>query len=212
MKTITQNMMWSKTMYQSEQINELVTALAKAQGEISPALKDSNNPFFKSKYADLSSVWNACREPLSRHGIAIVQTMDSREGQLFLTTTLAHSSGQWMKSYMPIIMEKNTPQALGSAITYMRRYALSAIVGMTSEEDDDGNEATRPSSRAAAYVDPTKIDLPLPNGIEQHEVEEYLNILAGNSKKSLGEVKSKAAERSESFWKMFYEWKAKKVA
>lgn len=201
-------------MYQSEQINELVTALSKAQGEITPALKDSANPFFKSKYADLSSVWNACRDPLSRHGLAIVQTMDSREGQLYLTTTLAHSSGQWIKSFMPIILEKNTPQALGSAITYMRRYALSAIVGMTSEDDDDGNEATRPSSRPSAYVNPEEIELNLPKGIDKEEVDEYLHILASNtkSKKSMGEIKAQAASRSESFWKMFYEWKAKKVA
>lgn len=197
-------------MYQSEQINELATALAKAQGEMSPAIKDSSNPFFKSKYADISSVWSACREPLSRHGLSIVQTMDDRDGRIFLVTTLLHSSGQWMKSFIPLIMEKT--HAVGSALTYTRRYALSAIVGMTTEEDDDGNEATRPSSRPAPYVDPAKIDLPIPNGIEQNEVEEYLTILAANSKKSIGEVKSKAADRAESFWKMFYEWKAKKVA
>jgi len=128
---------------QSEQINELASALAKAQGEMKPAIKDAKNPFFKSNYADLSSVWNACQEPLSKNGLSIVQTMDVKEGQNILITTLAHGSGQWMRSFFPIITEKNNAQGIGSAITYMRRYALSAMVGVTCDEDDDGNEACR---------------------------------------------------------------------
>lgn len=127
---------------QSENINELATALSKAQSEISPAIKDSNNPFFKSKYADLSSIWNACREPLTKNGLSILQTMDIKEGAQVLVTTLAHSSGQWVRSYLPILNEKNNAQGLGSAITYNRRYALSAIVGIICDEDDDGNAAS----------------------------------------------------------------------
>lgn len=127
---------------QSDQINELATALSKAQGVISPAIKDSKNGFFKSTYADLSSVWNACRDALSKNGLSIIQTMDFREGQNVLITTLAHSSGQWMRSFLSIITDKNNAQGLGSAITYLRRYALSAMVGITcSEDDDDGNNA-----------------------------------------------------------------------
>jgi hypothetical protein len=141
-------------MNQSEHINELATALAKCQSEIQPALKDSNNPFFKSKYADLNAVWTVCREPLSRHGLCVIQTIDKgTEGEPILITTLAHVSGQWIKSCAPIPIKeeigkidpnkkayKNDPQALGSSITYMRRYCLSAIVGI-STEDDDGEAA-----------------------------------------------------------------------
>lgn len=127
---------------QSEQINELATALAKAQSEIQPALKDSINPFFKSKYADLSSVWNACKGALTKNGLAIVQTMDQREGHLVLLTTLAHASGQWIRSTIPVVSAKQDAQSIGSAITYMRRYSLAAMVGVTTDEDDDGNAAT----------------------------------------------------------------------
>src|SRR6516162_6667967 len=97
---------------QSDQINELASALSKAQSEINPAIKDSTNPFFKSKYADLSSVWNACKDPLTKNGLAILQTMDIQNGQTVLVTTLAHSSGQWMKSFLPVINEKNNAQGL----------------------------------------------------------------------------------------------------
>ncbi len=129
-------------MNQSEQINELAAALAKCQGEILPAIKDSKNPFFKSKYADLNSVWSVCREPLSKHGLAVIQTMDKDEtGALILITTLAHSSGQWIRSKSPIPLLKSDPQAMGSSLTYMRRYSLSAIVGISTDEDDDGEKA-----------------------------------------------------------------------
>ena len=138
--------------FQSENINELVTALSKAQGEIIPALKDNINPHFKSKYADLSSIWNACRAPLSKQGLAVIQTMAEDNGKLFLVTTLAHASGQWMRSELPILNEKATAQGLGSAITYMRRYSLAAIVGVAPDEDDDGNAASKPSENKTGKV------------------------------------------------------------
>jgi hypothetical protein len=131
---------------QSENINELITSLSKAQGKMTAAAKDSANPFFKSKYADLSSVWNACREALSENGLAVIQTMNHMpEGDMMLVTTLGHSSGQWMRSYLPIKIKDtknektNELQLLGSCLTYLRRYALAAIVGVAPDEDDDGN-------------------------------------------------------------------------
>lgn len=127
---------------QSEQINELASALAKAQAEIQPALKESVNPFFKSRYAGLSSVWSACKEALTKNGLAVIQTMDAASGHLMLLTTLVHSSGQWIRSSVPVNPTKNDPQALGSAITYMRRYSLAAIAGVTTD-DDDGNCASQ---------------------------------------------------------------------
>jgi len=128
-------------MNQSDQINELATALSKAQAEIQPALKDSVNPFFKSKYADLSSVWHACKDPLTKNGLSVLQMMDYKEGQLVLLTTLAHASGQWVRSCLPILSAKQDAQSIGSAITYMRRYSLAALVGVTTD-DDDGHAAT----------------------------------------------------------------------
>ena len=126
-------------MEHSEQINELATALAKAQGDLKGAKKDSKNPFFHSSYADLASVWDACREPLSKNGLSVVQTTDWVVGEehcLLLLTTLLHSSGQWITGKLLIKPVKDDPQGLGSAITYARRYALSAIVGIAAEDDD----------------------------------------------------------------------------
>ncbi len=126
---------------QSENINELMAAMSKAQGVIVSAKKDKTNPYYKSAYADLASVWDACRTALSENGIAVVQCMEPIDVVLMLVTTLGHSSGQWMKSYLPIITQKTDHQSLGSGITYMRKYSLSAITGVAPDEDDDGNEA-----------------------------------------------------------------------
>lgn len=132
--------------YQSEQINELMAALSKAQGEMTGAAKDSQNPFFKNRYADLASVWAACREPLSKHGLAVAQTMQVQDGDQYLVTTLGHSSGQWMASKIPVRVEvkdkgANALQCLGIAYTYLRRYALAAMVGVFPDEDVDGQGA-----------------------------------------------------------------------
>lgn len=136
----------------SEKIDLLATALSTAQSALHQASKDSKNPFFNSTYADLTAVWNACREALSSNGLCVIQCTQPIEGKLFLITTLAHSSGQWVKSYFPLTVEskrekpspgkrENLLQEMGSALTYTRRYALAAIVGVApANEDDDGNE------------------------------------------------------------------------
>jgi hypothetical protein len=139
----------------SDQIDQIITALSKAQGEFTCALKDSNNPFFKSKYADLSSYWKACNEPLAKNGLALVQCTDEIDGKLYLISTLAHTSGQWFKSYLPVIAQKPDAQSLGSAITYMRRYSLAAILGIVTDEDDDGEKAGR--AKPAEYINPTQV-------------------------------------------------------
>ena len=123
-------------MNQSESIAALAAALSKAQASITGALKDSANPFFKSKYADLASCWDACRKPLTDNGLAVIQTIEAGEGRAVLVTTLAHSGGEWIKSYCPILTKDDSPQALGSAITYARRYALAAMVGLAQIDDD----------------------------------------------------------------------------
>lgn len=126
---------------QSEQINELATALAKAQGMMKSAAKDVENTFFKSSYADLAAVMAACREPLSKNNLAIIQTTQYEGEQTWLETTLAHSSGQWMRSRYPVRPIKNDPQGVGSALTYARRYALMSMVGVVASDDDDGEAA-----------------------------------------------------------------------
>jgi hypothetical protein len=127
---------------QSENINELAAALAIAQGQITGALKDSANPFFKSKYADLASVWDACREHLSKNGLAVIQTTENVSPEaITVVTTLAHKSGQYIKGVLAMTPKDGSPQAFGSCLTYARRYALAAIVGV-AQIDDDANSAS----------------------------------------------------------------------
>jgi ERF superfamily len=128
-------------MEKSEHINELAKALASAQGEMKGASKDSSNPFYKSKYADLASVWNAIGASFQKHGLSVVQTTSEGDKGLMLHTTLLHSSGQYVTGGILVKPVKNDPQGLGSALTYYRRYALSAIAGVYAE-DDDGNLAS----------------------------------------------------------------------
>lgn len=132
----------------SQEIGELAKALASAQSEMLAAAKDGINPFFKgpdkpkgSSYATLASVWDACRGPLTKNGLSVSQLPVSNNGTVGVVTTLMHGSGQWMRAVLFAKPDKDTPQALGSAITYVRRYALAAVVGV-APEDDDGNEAS----------------------------------------------------------------------
>jgi hypothetical protein len=125
-------------MQQSESILDLATALSLAQAEMGGAVKDSNNPFFKSNYADLTSVIKAIKEPFSKHGLSFVQLPVTSVGGngIGVATMLMHYSGQWIKSEYLLPMDKVTPQGAGSAITYARRYALQALVGIPSVDDD----------------------------------------------------------------------------
>lgn len=140
-------------MNKSEHIGELAAALCKAQTNMKSAIKDRANPFFKSSYADLSSVWDACKAQLAANGLAISQhpTTDDH-GNIQVETVLIHSSGQWMSSTLAMKPVKNDPQAFGSAITYARRYALAAVVGVVTE-DDDGNHASGRNDQRAAPVE-----------------------------------------------------------
>jgi hypothetical protein len=125
----------------SEQINELAGALAKAQGEMKNAAFDKVNPHFKNKYATLAAIRDAITPTLTKNGISVIQPTVMGEGVLVVTTRLMHSSGQWIESEYPIINDTNKPQAMGSALTYARRYSLAAICGIASDEDDDANAA-----------------------------------------------------------------------
>jgi hypothetical protein len=129
-------------MPQSENINELAAALAKAQGLMTAAAMDKTNTHFKTKYATLSSVLEAIRKPLTDNGIAVTQTTELRDGAFCLVTRLAHSSGQWLAGEY-LLPANVSPQQLGSALTYARRYSLSAIACIAADEDDDAEGARK---------------------------------------------------------------------
>lgn len=146
-------------------LGKLAEALAKAQGQMKPALKDSINPHFRSAYADLNACWSAIREPLSSNGLAVIQNVSSDASGVTVETMLVHSSGEHIQSKCWLPVAQKTPQAYGSAITYARRYSLSALVGL-SAEDDDGNAASTGQqtihgfSLAPALPDTARIEEP----------------------------------------------------
>lgn len=127
----------------SESIVELAKALCKVQAVIENAKKDAANPFFKSHYADLSSVWEVARKPLTDNGLSVSQLPGGCDGnKIKVRTILMHTSGEWLCSEFEMPFLKLDPQSVGSAITYARRYALAAIIGIVADEDDDGNKAS----------------------------------------------------------------------
>lgn len=122
---------------QSEEIKDLAVALNKVQQEDLFALTDKENPFFKSKYADLSSVWSVARKPLNENGLSVVQTMRVGErDNPIIVTTLLHESGQWIRGELEMPAPKKDPQQFGSAVTYGRRYSLAAMLGICPVDDD----------------------------------------------------------------------------
>lgn len=143
----------------SPDIAELSTALCKAQGAMQGAVKDSTNPFFQSKYADLSAVWEDVRGPFAENGLSVVQMPVGGVGSVSVVTQITHSSGQWMRSKLTVVPNKVDPQGIGSGITYARRYALAAMAGVY-QIDDDGNAASQPGRAQmddSVYVDEKKI-------------------------------------------------------
>lgn len=130
-------------MRQSENLMELFAALSEAQGEIEDAIKDSTNPHFRSKYADLASVRAAIRGPFSKHGLAISQWPRIGGNSVEVETILSHKSGQFIAETISCPVPQMTAQSIGSAITYLRRYSMMAVSGV-APDDDDGNEASQP--------------------------------------------------------------------
>lgn len=142
----------------SPDLGKLFEALAKAQGELKPAVLDMVNPHFNSKYASLTSCQDAYREPLSKNGLSIVQQVYTGKEGYYIRTTLGHSSGQWMSNVFKLLLDKQNMQGLGSAVTYARRYGINALVGLVDIEDDDGNGASprpgeKPNAAASAKPD-----------------------------------------------------------
>jgi hypothetical protein len=131
-------------MITSETIDKIAPAFVKAQAACNGAKKSSNNPHFKSKYADLGAVWDACEGALEANKLSVLQGLgEVIDGKMQIETMLLHDSGQWIKSLASIPLPKADPQGYGSASTYARRYTLAALMGIV-QEDDDGNAASRP--------------------------------------------------------------------
>lgn len=146
-------------MTTSEQVNEIAAALAKAQGAMKNASLNKVNPHFRSKYADLAGIRDAVIPSLTANGIAVVQTFDvTTERDTFVRTRLIHASGQWIESLCPIPSVPDM-QKMGSAITYARRYSLSAICGIAADEDDDAEASVdRTPAKAAVAAKPNGYD------------------------------------------------------
>lgn len=148
-------------MEQSESIAELAKALAEAQGALASVPLNKENPYFKSHYADLGALWEAARPELSSRGLSVTQTFEPYtggvDGRLVnVTTTLTHVSGQWRSGTLSMPTgEKTTPQSVGSAITYARRYSLAAMLGLVGAPDDDaeGAEGRKGSAPKASTPD-----------------------------------------------------------
>lgn len=127
-------------MDKSQEIKSLAAALVKFQNEVQPVTRDGANPFFKSKYATLGNIIETIRTPMVKNGLSFSQLPVGENG---LTTILFHSSGEYISATVTMKPKDATPQGQGSAITYMRRYALSALLGLNTDEEDDGQAASR---------------------------------------------------------------------
>ena len=146
-------------MNKSESIKELAGALAKAQGEMSAAKMDAVNPFLKNKYADLGSVIQAAKSPLAKNGLSYTQLPSLSEHDVTITTVLMHESGEWLETSITLPLSDgkglSLAQSVGALITYLRRYSLSAVLGIYADEDTDGN-GTQPAKQQAAKQEAPK--------------------------------------------------------
>ena len=173
-------------MKKSDDIKELSAALCKAQSEMGGASKAANNPFFNSKYADLSSVIRAIKQPFADNGLSYSQLPISKDGFVGVTTMLMHNSGQWLSSDLLLKPTKGDPQAAGSCLTYCRRYSLQSLAGIPSE-DDDGNAASVASRKptytvddsAVGWIDAVKADPSVLNQINDANYRAFIKEQAG---------------------------------
>ena len=136
----------------SDSNDKIFKAISAFGIEVKNPKKDKFNPFHKNRYSDLSTIIDGTKTLLSKNGLSVIQICENINDKTFLVTLLAHESGQWIKSFYPLIAEKNTPQSYGTAMTYARRYNLSAILGIASDDDNDGNsdlQSSKPSDSSS---------------------------------------------------------------
>ena len=186
-------------MAASEQLNELAAALSKTQAMLQGAVKDAKNDHFKSRYADLASCWDACREALAANGLSVVQLPEGDGSVVTMTTMLIHTSGQWVSCTGTFRPTKADPQGLGSCITYARRYQLCAVVGI-SPEDDDGNAASEPVKQQAK---PERKPEPKPKPEPEPEVAKQLDADLAEILKGFGWAADRRKANADTLLAMF---------
>lgn len=171
-------------MKTSEQINELARALANFQAEVKDPTKDKDNPFFKSKYVALDGVLQAVRPVLSKNGLSVMQLPNSDTDKVSVITLLMHDSGQFIESEpFTVPLVKKDAQAVGSALTYARRYSLSAILGIAWDEDDDAEsiaEGTVTANLLHEVVELAKV-----KGLDNSKVSNYIKATFNKSSAKL---------------------------
>lgn len=200
-------------MEQTGNRKEIIAAFLAAQKEIGPATKNAQNPFFKSQYADLEQIWNVCKEALHRNGLCVLQPIISAGGKIELWTVLAHTSGQTIEGTFPIVTERAiavtdksgdntwsvvplTAQEIGSSITYARRYALAAMLGIVTSDDDGEHSVGRQPERQ-----PERAPAPQAAGFEVTvgaEVPGAFWKMGAGEKKAITAAHSVKAEKDES--------------
>lgn len=180
----------------SDTIELIAPALALAQAKIEGAAKTATNPHLKNKYATLADVYDACAPALNSQGIAVLQTTEmAGAGGLMVITRLLHKSGQWIEGVVTMPVEKNTAQGIGSAYTYGRRYGLSALAGVMSEDDDDGNAASGQRGRQAPRPEPPPAPRSAADVSDSTLADLYLKAAAGGDEKKVAKIKAEAARR-----------------
>lgn len=197
-------------MLKSESISALIKSLNSFQGKLTAVKKDALNPFFKAKYATLDTIWETIRKPLSESGLAVTQTMGIIDNKSVLETTLYHTSGEWISGTQLVNPVKDDPQSLGSAISYARRYSLSAILGIVSDEDDDANVATKTAVKtdkeSKTEVKDTTPEKPVSPLVETDKKSETPKITPAQTKKIYASVKEKGitTEQAKSYLKSVF--------
>ncbi len=218
----------------SPEMNELATALSKMQGSMPPVFKNKtakiltkSGSSYSYAYADLTGIWDCIRQSLMDVGLSICQTFSDG----MIVTILMHSSGQWIKSCLPLHCSREIrPQELGSIITYMRRYALTSILGISADEDDDcentNHHTIKTSSKEEDHDDinnytiknpvnkkeeEKEIIFIIPKKYDEKKVGKYIDELSKHYGKSPSGLKKQAMENSKSFWDSYEGWLAKKT-
>ena len=157
-------------MQTSDQINEIHAAYSKAQGAMIGAHKGTDNPFFKSRYSDLASVMEAIRKPFADNGLSFIQAPSFSDGKVSITTRIMHSSGQWYQSTLDVPVAKNDAQAVGSAISYGKRYGLQSMAGVPSVDDDGEAAVNRQPAAPPAVITADQAEI-LKGTIEKLDVD-----------------------------------------
>ena len=182
-------------VYKSNEIGELAKALACAQGELENASKNSSNPHFKSRYADLAEVLNTVRPVFAKNGISVTQHPDCTDGIVEVETMLLHASGQYLVSSVKIPISKIDAQGVGSAITYARRYALAAIAGISQEDDDAESSVGRTKqNKPEVTLDPNTVRL-FSEATSITELQEVWNSIPVGQRSAYTYLKDSAKER-----------------